>query len=62
MSRSFGKRRLHWEVTGPYRDGTWGIQRAIPDEVGYTFDKPRPEHSGFRTKKEALAFKREHNL
>lgn len=48
-----------WAVTGPARDGTWAIQRAGRQGLGTSYDPPLPEHKGFKTKKAAMAYKKE---
>jgi hypothetical protein len=49
----------HWAVTPIFREGAgWCVQWAYRQGIGTHYDKPLPEHDGFRTKREALAVKR----
>lgn len=52
MSASYGGRRDHWEVTGPYNDG-WAIQYARATTHGHHYDPPAER--GLKTKKAAMA-------
>lgn len=49
-----------WAITRNRRTGTWSIQRAGRMGQGTYYDKPLPEHTGFKTKKVAQDYKREH--
>jgi hypothetical protein len=48
----------HWAVNPIRREGAgWCIQWAYRLGLGTKYDKPLPEHTGFRTKREAQAVK-----
>lgn len=57
---TLGRWRTHefWAVN-PARDG-WCFQRAGREGLGTSYDPPLPGHSGFKTKREAVEFKRKH--
>lgn len=57
MSISCGGRRTYLAVTYNHVSSTWNLQWARPTEYGHHYDPPIER--GFKTKKAALARKRE---